>query len=431
MMSVMLAWSSVAAADCPFAWQGQPTIPGVGTTAEAITTWDPDGIGPLPPVLVVGGSTEIATDQYSGSVAMWNGGGWTPLGGGMNDKVKALAVHNSGLYVGGLFTEADGNSVNRIARWDGSTWVSVGGGVDAPAEGPAVLALCTFENRLIAGGIFLTAGGGAGYRRVASWNGGAWQKLHTGFVGGGVGALTVYQNQIIAGGAFTDASGVAANRVARWDGANWHPLPDAAVNGMEDRVNALTVFGGELIAGGWFITAGGSSVNRLAKWNGTAWADVGGGVSGGTDLTVNALCVFDDRLIVGGKFSMAGTQPVANIATWDGANWQAFGSFNERVDALAVSNGDLVAGGFFTVADGGAAEHLARWLPACLPGDMNCDQDLSMDDVPLFIEALLNAPAISSCDVHIANMNGDIASDGLPRVDGSDIAPFVQAMLNP
>lgn len=431
MLSAVLAWSSVAAADCPFGWHGLPTIPGVGTTVEAITTWDPDGSGPLPPALVVGGSTEVATDQYTGSLAMWNGGGWTPLGGGMNDKVKALVVHSGELFVGGLFTNADGNLVNRIARWDGSTWVSVGGGVDAPAEGPAVLALCSFENKLIAGGIFLTAGGGAGYRRVASWNGSAWQKLHTGFVGGGVGALTVYQNQIIAGGAFTDASGVAANRIARWDGASWRSLPDAVVNGMEDRVNALTVFGGDLIAGGWFMTAGGTSVNRLAMWNGTAWADLGGGVSGGTDLTVNALCVFDGKLVVGGKFSMAGSQPVANIAAWDGANWQAFGSFNERVDVLAVSNGDLVAGGFFTVADNGAAEHSARWLPACLSGDLNCDQALNAADVPLFIDALLNAPAISTCDAHIANMNGDVHSDGSPQVDGSDVAPFVQAILNP
>jgi hypothetical protein len=428
LLSVVLAWSSVAAADCPFGWRAMPAIPNVQSTVEAITTWDADGAGPNPPLLVVGGSTEIATDEYVGSVAMWNGSTWTLLGTGMNDQVKALTVYNGVLIAGGLFTVADGNTVNYIAWWDGLHWNSVGGGVAAPFSGPGVLAFDSFNGMLVVGGRFNSAGGAAGFLRVACWDGTNWHKLHNGF-NAGVGALTVFNGELVAGGGFTTASGAPAGRIARWTGTVWQSLPDGPVNGVDHEVHALAVYNNELVAGGWFTTAGSVSVNRIAKWNGSDWSDLGGGVTGGSDLTVNALCVYDGKLIVGGKFLMAGSQSVSNIAQWDGSGWQAFGGFNQRVDALALSNADLVAGGFFTVGDD--SSHVARWLPDCLPGDMNCDLELSLADVPLFIDALLTAPAISSCDAHIANMNGDVHSDGTQQVDGADIALFVQAMVNP
>ncbi|UCC31334.1 MAG: hypothetical protein JSU86_03475, partial [Phycisphaerales bacterium] len=66
-------------------------------------------------------------------------------------------------------------------------------------------------------------------------------------------------NDSAGGGLKSTGGGVAAERVARWDGAQWWPLG----SGMDDRVGDLTVHNGELIAGGSFTIAGG---NISAFW---------------------------------------------------------------------------------------------------------------------------------------------------------------------
>jgi hypothetical protein len=54
---------------------------------------------------------------------------------------------------------------------------------------------------------------------------------------------------------------------------------------------------------------------------------------------------------------------------------------------------------------------------AVTPGDLNGDRDVNMDDVPLFVDALLNL-----C-VPAADLNGDSSCDGL------DVQGFIAALL--
>ena len=89
-------------------------------------------------------------------------------------------------------------------------------------------------------------------------------------------ALCVYAGKLHAGGFFTTAGGVSANRVARWEGANWQPLGTGVTGGS---VWCVTEFNGELIAGGFFTTAGGVSVSNIARWNGTSWQAMGAGLN--------------------------------------------------------------------------------------------------------------------------------------------------------
>ena len=102
--------------------------------------------------------------------------------------VRALAVYDGALYVGGEFSVIDPNdgppiSAATIGRWNGASWEEVGGGVGSdpndPNSPPAkVLALTVFDFEdgggpaLFAGGTFLTAGG-LGAKRVARWRSGA------------------------------------------------------------------------------------------------------------------------------------------------------------------------------------------------------------------------------------------------------------------
>src|SRR5438046_2286408 len=65
--------------------------------------------------------------------------------------------------------------------------------------------------------------------------------------------LEIVGSDLFAGGQFSTIGGVSANHVARWDGANWHPLG----LGVDGLVSAIVASGGEIYVGGTFTHAGG------------------------------------------------------------------------------------------------------------------------------------------------------------------------------
>jgi len=107
--------------------------------------------------------------------------------------------------------------------------------------------------------------------RVARWDGAGWSEVGGG-LGGSVFALAVYDDgsgpALYAGGTFQSAGGVPASRVARWDGVSWSPL----ASGVDGSVLALTVFDDHGLGGPW-LAVGGSFVTSpradsfLAHWH--------------------------------------------------------------------------------------------------------------------------------------------------------------------
>jgi len=194
--------TSFSFAQCDFDWKTGQGIPGLDGKVYALTTWDPDGAGPQPELLIAGGQFTVAGYQFANNIASWDGTAWQPLGSGMNNIVYALTVFNGQLVAGGSFTTAGGVTVNRVACWDGSEWGAFSSGMD---DG-LVRALTIWDpdgagsqpEMLIAGGDFLTAGT-VTLNRIAVWDGIAWQPLGTG-MDNVVLALTVYTGQLIAGG---------------------------------------------------------------------------------------------------------------------------------------------------------------------------------------------------------------------------------------
>ena len=93
----------------------------------------PDGEGPEPELLVVGGYFAVAGDVLANCIAAWDGNTWQALGAGVhhdeNAGIHALTVYNGELIAGGFFTTAGGAPCNHIARWDGSTWQPLGAGI--------------------------------------------------------------------------------------------------------------------------------------------------------------------------------------------------------------------------------------------------------------------------------------------------------------
>ncbi len=376
---------------------------GPSSWAETVIAWDPDGQGPLPQEVVLGGNFKQAGGTTVNHIARWSNGAWLPMGagfGGSNPLPYAMTTWDPdgegplapALIVGGGFTTAGATTVNRIARWDGQAWHPLGIGVNNQVE-----ALTSWDpdgdgpqpEVLVAAGLFSSAGGVSAFY-IARWDGTAWQPFGTG-TNQRVYALTTWDpdgdgpltDQLVAGGFFTIAGGHPANRIARWDGSAWHPIGEG-VGGHATEVQALTTWDpdgpgplhAQLIAGGNFTTAGGSAASRIARWDGSAWHPLGSGMNN----TVRFLKSWDpdgagplhDHLVAAGQFTTAGGTTVRGIARWDGSSWHSFeNGVSGMITSLTEWQSDptdpvsarLVAAGTLTSAGGRPAARCIMWSP--------------------------------------------------------------------
>ncbi len=359
--------SQILLADCPAEWltgSGRPGLAGTNIPSiNATIRWDPDGDGPEPESLVVGGWFTSIDGVAANSIAIWNGTRWRPLGSGMGINVPyvyALAVFEGDLIAGGSFSTAGGVAANRVARWNGTTWQPLSNGLVA-ASNQHVYALAIYNGQLIAGGNFSNSTGGPG--GIARWNGTTWQQFSGAFFGSAVRALTVHDSELLAAGSFSTIGGISARSIARWNGTNWRPLGTGIFGGG---VSSLTSSNGDLVAGGNFTTAGDLAASCVARWNGSTWQPIGTGL-GPTTRSVFALAAYDGNLIAAGSFDAAGTEPMSGIARWNGTSWQklhddfaGYGDF-PKVYALAEFRGELIAGGHFFTADDIETNGIARW----------------------------------------------------------------------
>ncbi len=310
---------------------------------------------------------------------------WSALGSGssngVNNEVYTLAVMGSEVYVGGRFTQAGGVSANRVARFNTNTntW-SVLGTSTSNGVNSEVRALAVTESEVYVGGNF-TQAGGVSANRVARFNTNTntWSVLGTSTsngVGGAstsiVYALAVVGNEVFVGGRFTQAGGVTVSNVARFNTNTntWSLLGSSLILGVNGSVNALVVMGNEVCVGGEFTQAGDANANRVARFNPATntWSALGGsgiGVSG----SVYALAVMGSEVYVGGTFSQAGGLSAINVARFNTTTntWGALGSGTNisviGVRALAAGSEVYVGGDFFS-AGGLSANYVARFNPA-------------------------------------------------------------------
>jgi hypothetical protein len=305
----------------------------VGSLAE----FDEDGDGPKAPVLFVGGDFETAGGQPASNIARWDGKAWSPVAGGMDNDVRALAAYTPedgepSLYVGGIFKAVDGQPIEYIARWDGSAWHP------APPlpNGVSALYVHTGDGPAPPG---LYAGSGSYVYRL---DGQSWTRVGQGLGGGGgnapVQCLITYDPDgpggapadLIVGGSFDIGSVTEWTNIARFDGAEWLPLGGgtggmgpicfvasmAVVDDDGDGPNPPSLF-----AGGSFTYAGDVDTLHIARWDGEEWHDMDQGVDG---RVVRSVAAFDeDRngpalpvVYVGGNFEVVGGVSSGNIARW-------------------------------------------------------------------------------------------------------------------
>lgn len=333
--------------------------------------------------LYAGGRFDHMDSVSAHNVAAWDGSQWHPLGAGVGQalwddsgltggEVMAILPSADGVYVGGSFSHAQGSGgmleVNHIALWNGGEWHALAGGVDdEQTSWTPISSLAMLDGDLYVAGEFAKAGTVAA-NNIARWNGSQWSALGSGVSAGSgccerIYALAALGGALYAGGEFGGAGGKVTPYLAKWEGGQW----SAVGGGVDDIVRGLAATDGLLVAVGDFDEAGGLAVNRIAAWDGAAWGALGLGVArfniGSLPAAPDAVAVdAAGRVFIGGNFNRVGGMPANNIAMWDGSRWHALGSgTDEPVTALLIHNGALYVGGDFTQAGGIAASHIARY----------------------------------------------------------------------
>jgi hypothetical protein len=383
-------------------------FPGVNGWVSATTTWDPDGAGPRPPALVIGGGFTLAGGVTTTNIALFDpvANTWSALGDGLGihlgapgpagTHVMALAVlPNGDLVAGGRFGNAGSQSATNIARWNGTNWSQFGNGIGTYTHG-AVTALALLPNGSLVAGAETIPASGVPVNTVQQWNGSGWSALGLPF-GSRVQDLFVRANgELIAAGngfvsrwtgstwsnfgaplapfhayALTALPGgdlVAAGSggvIARWNGVSWSSLATSVTGyGVLD-LDVLP--NGDLVAGGWFTQVDGVLCNNIARWNGSVWSPLGGGV----DSSIACLGLYAGAVLVaGGDFTGAGGRSARGIAAWDGLAWTPLASgVDDDVSAVvALPNGGFVIGGDFSGVAGSAATRVASFDGAAWSG---------------------------------------------------------------
>lgn len=313
LVSLLATVAIPAAAQCDLAFQ--PTEPVATPTgpASAMQVWDPDGAGPAPSVLVVGGRVAVGS-RLDSSVVSWDGAQWHAVGSPPIGTCTAL-----GVYSGHLIAAISHSSLSSdIVAFDGTSW-RVLGSMNGIAS-----AMTLFNGNLVLGGPFSWISGMVA-SGVVQWNGSTWSALgvNAGGVGGTVRALAVFSGALYVGGDITHASGVPVGNLAIWNGTAWSA--GASFNGTVRALAAritTTGPGSALFVGGTFTTVGGilaSGVARLDILNN--WAALGAGLPGGcTALFVRGVGLTGLELTAGVQSGAASTY------RWSGGAWNPLGT---------------------------------------------------------------------------------------------------------
>lgn len=377
-------------------WDGerwQPMGLGVSDQVNALMAWDPDGAGASPEVLIAAGRFVSAGGMSAQRVARWNGTQWAPLGSGIAGEVYALTTWDPDgdgplgrlLVVGGYFANAGAVSTPYVAAWNGVAWSSLGSGVnelvralathDSDGPGPEPEVLVAVGNFTIAGGVEA--------RRVATYSTAGWQPCGTGvpspawavqsYDPDGPGPLVA---EIVVGGLFTTVDGSPASHIAKWDGQAWSACGtgiDGDIFSFEvGSIDGVPWAAPTLVVGGLFTTAGGRASPNIARWNGAQWASHGEGFA--TDARVRSVAVWDDdgpgpqppQLVVSGYFTQVAGGLANHVARWDGRTWsamgtglptQAYGMVTWDPDGGGPQGACLVAGGYSP----GLYGYVKRW----------------------------------------------------------------------
>ena len=391
LVAAIATCSPSAHAQCNFALAPGDAVAGADGPIHALAPWDPDGPGPAPMLLAVGGNFRTAGGAACSNIAAYEpvSRQWAAVGQGLGT-VRAITSRPNGNLL--AYSEPVG-----VFEWNGVSWQQLG---------PAMLnvyALAVLPNGdVVIGGGFQSIGA-APIHGIARWDGTSWQAMGAPTVPWALGAVDSFcrlpNGDLVAVGFFTQIGGVACSQIARWDGVAWSPFGGGS---STVPVSAVVTATGQVVAGGTFATPTGPA--SIARWNGTAWIDISAGLpiafallsplpngdvlalgpagcwswngSGWSPYApwlagMHRIFAFAaDDVFVGGTFAASSAVPSANCARWDGTGWRAPNDGNTGTvrTVAALPDGSWFVGGTFHSVGGQPANRLARfdgttWTP--------------------------------------------------------------------
>ena len=308
--------------------------------------------------LYAGGTFSSADNLSTENIAKWSEVRWAKLAEDQtfNGDVRAIkfnfASSGTKMYVGGEFTEINGEKFNYIAMWDGDNWNKITENGYTGFNGP-VYALESFKGDMYFGGSF-TAACGMTSNRITRWKkstasfDSSWMGIGTtSGLNGTVRAIaigppapfdydTIGSNNYVIyfGGSFTAANDgtIAPAMIQRYNNT-WHnPRQFLGPYPQSDVINTICI----------------RRVGTLGEENGTVF--VGGTFSGVSDLTFYSYSSSNIGIYYGGL--IAELDPVWNQAKTVSLEGLTFNgeifSIVFRYPQTGGTTGDIFIGGNFT-----------------------------------------------------------------------------------
>lgn len=176
------------------------------------------------------------------------------------------------------------------------------------------------------------------------------------------GIKTIVENNgiLYAGGNFNGANGNSKLKfIAAWNGQNWTDL-DGGIYGPVSKIINDSTQSGTIIVAGNFVTKTGN-LNDIARWDGKNWSGLGTGINGPVNTIIQDK---QGDIYAGGTFSIAGNVNAANVAMWDGSEWKALGQgLKGTVNQLKFDNNGVLyaAGSFLKAGNQDTVSYLAKW----------------------------------------------------------------------
>lgn len=467
----VLALAASGLAQCQPEWLPGDPLARLDGVLAATTTWDPDGAGPQPLHLVVGGKFDV-DHLLAARLAMWDGqtwvdlappageitalgvwngqlvagvlgsvhlrgpGGWTLLGtlglGSGFGRARALVVHNGALVAVGDFDTIDPFAptavpANGVAAWNGTAWSAFGPGFPGSAR-----CAVSFLGQLYVGGDTgpLNSPNQPSLQR---WNGTSWSSV--GMWNGPVLALaarvgtTVAASSLFAGGSFSQFDGAPMRRVARFQPStgSWSQPGSLAPGQTIGACTGLLVRPTGL---GTFEVAAAmtGTTEQVWRWNGTAWSSLGTTTAPLEGLEPTGLVHFGGSYVL----ALAADQGAGPNPRRDGLRrHDAAGNswtpvigpgIDGTVHAVLAADGDVVLGGRFAAISGVATNGIARGQPgAWQPLGGGMAGGLGVGPAVYALARLPNGDLVAGGDFDLA---GGVAAANVARWNGSAWTPL-------